>query len=157
MATAVVERRLERPGGVDIGIVVERLDSGHPIPDTLHPASGDSEPGSGRSVWDVRRRLQENFDRVESILREMEASSDPKQRLAAAEEIRQHIGLAEKTLETAARAEAVEAFEEAVLEALAAASVTVRKKVIATLNARAGRPPDHAEPAGSAVVAHKER
>ena len=76
---------------------------------------------------------------MEAILREMEASSDPKQRLAAAEEIRQHIGLAEKTLETAARAEAVEAFEEAVLEALAAASITVRKKVIATLNARAGR------------------
>ena len=92
-----------------------------------------------RSVWDVRERLQENFNRVEAILREMEASSDARERLAAAEEIRQHIGLAEKTLETAARAEAVRAFEDVVLSALAEASAAVRKKVIDTLNARAGR------------------
>jgi hypothetical protein len=59
------------------------------------------------SVWNVRERLEENFRRVEALLREMEAADDPKMRLAAAAELRQHIALAQKTLETAARAEAV--------------------------------------------------
>lgn len=89
------------------------------------------------SVWDVRARLEENFRRVEAVLREMESASDPKMRLAAAAELRQHIALAEKTLETAARAEGVRAFEEVVMEALAAASVRVRRKVMDILNARA--------------------
>ncbi|HXG24499.1 MAG TPA: hypothetical protein VNJ09_08105, partial [Chthonomonadales bacterium] len=50
------------------------------------------------SVWDVRQRLQENFRRVEALLREIEDTDDAKMRLAAAAEIRQHIALAEKTL-----------------------------------------------------------
>jgi len=91
------------------------------------------------SVWDVRQRLQENFRRVESLLREMEDAEDSKMRLAAAAEIRQHIALAERTLATATRAEAVRAFEEVVLEALAQANARVRRKVIEVLNARAGR------------------
>lgn len=89
------------------------------------------------SVWDVRQRLQENFRRVEALLREIEDTDDSKMRLAAAAEIRQHIALAEKTLATATRAEAVRAFEEVVLEALAQASAKVRRKVIDVLNARA--------------------
>ncbi len=89
------------------------------------------------SVWNVRERLEENFRRVEALLREMETADDPKMRLAAAAELRQHIALAQKTLETAARAEAVQAFEETVLAALEAASVTVRRKVIDVLNERA--------------------
>ncbi len=89
------------------------------------------------SVWNVRERLEENFRRVEALLREMEAADDPKMRLAAAAELRQHIALAQKTLETAARAEAVQAFEEAVMEALEAANVTVRRRVIDVLNERA--------------------
>ena len=91
-----------------------------------------------QTVWDVRARLDENFRSVEALLREMEMAADPKLRLAAAAELRQHIARAEKTLETAARAEAVRAFEEIVLGALEAASATVRRKVMDALNARAG-------------------
>jgi len=93
-----------------------------------------------RSIWDVRERLQENFERVEAALVQIESEADARLRLAAAEELRQHIALANKTLETAVRAEAVQAFQEVVLQALEEASATVRRKVIEKLNARAASP-----------------
>lgn len=92
--------------------------------------------GDVNTVWNVRERLEENFRRVESILGEMAAQEDPKLRLAAAGELRQHIALAEKTLETAVRAETVRAFEDAVMDALDAAGRQVRRKVLKVLNER---------------------
>jgi hypothetical protein len=97
------------------------------------PERGQDAP---RSVWDIRERLDENYRRVEALLREIETADDRKLRLAAVTELRQHIALAEKTLESAARTEAVRAFEETVLEALAHADATVRQKVMDVLNAR---------------------
>ncbi len=89
-----------------------------------------------RTIWDIRERLDENYRRVEALRREFETTDDRKLRLAVVTEMRQHIALAEKTLESAARTEAVRAFEEAVLEALAHADATVRQKVMDVLNAR---------------------
>lgn len=88
------------------------------------------------SVWDVRERLEENFRRVKALLSEMEMEQEPKMRLAAAAELRQHIALAERTLQAVCRAEAVRAFEDIVLAALADAEVSVRRRVIETLRAR---------------------
>ncbi len=89
-----------------------------------------------RSLWDIRARLEENFRRVETLLGEMEAAQDSRMRLAAAAELRQHLALAEKTLETLSKVEAVRAFEETVLDALGAASAKVRRKVMELLDAR---------------------
>ena len=94
----------------------------------------DQDPAD--SIWNVRERLQENFRRVEALLAEMETQKDLKMRLAAAGEMRQHIALAEKTLETAARAEAVRVFEEIVLTMLTEAGAQVRKAVMDALKAR---------------------
>ncbi len=96
----------------------------------------ESGPDASCSVWDIRERLDENYRRVEALLREFETTDDRKLRLAVVTEMRQHIALAEKTLESAARTEAVRAFEEAVLETLAHADATVRQKVMDVLNAR---------------------
>jgi hypothetical protein len=88
------------------------------------------------SVWDVRDRLEENFRKVMELLGEMETAQDGKMRLAAAAELRQHIALAEKTLETASRAEAVRAFQDSVLDALAEANESVRRRVVELLRTR---------------------
>jgi hypothetical protein len=85
----------------------------------------------------VRVRLEENFRRVCEMLREMEALAEPKERLAVAAELRQHIALAEKALELAARAQAVREFEETVLDVLASADPALRRRVVDELNARA--------------------
>ncbi len=90
------------------------------------------------SVWDVRERLAENFKRVEAMLGEVQQSGDERIRLAAAAELRHHIALAEKVLETAIGAEAQRIFEETVLSALEKASPALRRKVIGILNGRAG-------------------
>lgn len=89
------------------------------------------------SVWDVRSRLEENFRRVGELLREMEVAAEPKDRLAVAAELRQHIALAERALELAARAQAVREFEETVLDVLAEADPALRRRVVEELNARA--------------------
>jgi len=98
------------------------------------PARGRAGGGSpAASVWDIRERLQENFQRVESLLREMERDGDARIRLAAAAELRHHLELAQKTLEAAARAEAVRDFQDAVLEMLEEAGVAARARVLARL------------------------
>jgi hypothetical protein len=89
------------------------------------------------SLYDVRDRLQENFRRLETLLRNAETGDDPRVLITAAAELRQHIALAEKALDTAIRADAVRAFEDAVLDAIGEASATVRRRVIAHLNQRA--------------------
>ncbi len=115
-----------------------------PIPDTICIQQGP--PNRPDSIWDVRERLEENFRRVERLLTEMEMQQVPKMRLAAAAEMRQHIALAEKTLETAARAEAVRAFEEIVLTVLSEASAKVLRRVLEALKARGAHGNDHAVP-----------
>ena len=82
-----------------------------------------------RNVWDIRARLQENFSRVEALLREMEVSSEPKLRLAVAAEIRQHLSLAESTLRILTRAEQMKAFQETVLEALKSEAPDIYKRL----------------------------
>jgi uncharacterized membrane protein YccC len=91
----------------------------------------------GRTIWDITERLQENFRRVEAILNRIESNDeDAAVQIAAAAEIRQHIALAHKTLECAARLESVRNFESAIFQALDEAGVTVRRKVMDILNAR---------------------
>lgn len=47
-------------------------------------------------VWQIRIRLQENFNRVEAVLKKLEQNDDAKIQLAAAAELRQHIALPPK-------------------------------------------------------------
>src|SRR5437773_8713380 len=100
------------------GGVVALADGGDPDGRGLLLESSEPE----LSVWNVRERLEENFRRVEALLEEMARDGDARVRLAAAAELRHHIGLAEKTLRTAIRAEAVLEFEDVVLAALEQAS-----------------------------------
>jgi hypothetical protein len=93
------------------------------------------------SIWNIAQRLEENFKRVESILRKLEEEGAPESQIAAAAELRQHIALAEKALSTAVEAHAVEEFQQAVLDALAEAGPLVRKRVIDVLSARQTGPP----------------
>ena len=93
------------------------------------------------SIWNLADRLEENFKRVESILLKLEKEDDPDAQIAAAAELRQHIALAEKALATAVENHAVEEFQQAILDALAEAAPTVRKRVIDLLNARETGPP----------------
>ncbi len=89
-----------------------------------------------QSVFAIRSRLQENFQRVEAILTDMQNHEDPRIRLEAAAELRQHIAIARKTLESASRAEAVRALEQMVWEALDKSGVEVRRRALDILNAR---------------------
>ena len=86
------------------------------------------------SVFNLRKRLEENFSRVEEILTKLE-SGETQDKLVVASELKQHIAAEQKMLETALRAEAVEAFQQAVLAAQEKASATVRKRVIEALRA----------------------
>ena len=121
-------------------ISLQGSNSGMPSSIQIPAQSVSAQPpaADSRSLFDVRQRLEENFRRVEALLREMEAEADPKMQLAAARELRLHIAQAERTLDATARAEALEEFQSVVMAALEAASATVRRKVIDVLNARAG-------------------
>src|SRR5713101_7475471 len=89
------------------------------------------------AITDIHARLQENFQRMEALLQKLEMSEDPRIQIAAAAEMRQHIALASKTLEIALRAEALRKFQNGVLEALANAGITVRRKILCLFEARA--------------------
>jgi hypothetical protein len=89
------------------------------------------------AVTDIHARLQENFQRMEDLLKKLEANEDPRIQIAAAAEMRQHIALASKTLEIALRAEALRNFQNGVLEALANAGIVVRRKILCLFEARA--------------------
>ena len=104
-----------------------------------------SQPGFpiGRTVWDITERLQDNFRRVESILTRLETEQeDSTVQLAAAAEIRQHIALAHKTLESAAKIAAYRNLESAIFIALDEAGTQVRRKVMDILNARTPQQPE---------------
>src|SRR3989442_1009869 len=87
-------------------------------------------------VFDISARLQENFQRVEAILTGMQSAEDPHIQLAAAAELRQHIIIAERTLETAGSAEAVQRFQNIVIEAVGRISQKARREIINALNQR---------------------
>ena len=87
-------------------------------------------------LFNVPRRLQENFARVESILKSIQNEEDWRAKIAAAAELRHHIELAQKTLEAASSVEAVRAFEIAVINILEESGAQVRQRVIARLNHR---------------------
>lgn len=87
-------------------------------------------------VWDVRDRLDENFQRVQQIIDSLMADSDPNVRLQAAAEARHNIALAEKANAATVEAEAARMFEDTVIEILANASPTLRKEFIRRINER---------------------
>ena len=108
------------------------------------------EAGGGRSLgaevreglWDVTGRLEENFRRVEAALRQIEMEGDRRLSLAAAAELRQHIALAEKVMQTAISAEGRQKFQETILKALDESSPELRRRVMEILNERAGEAAD---------------
>src|SRR5690242_13983775 len=89
-------------------------------------------------LWDVRERLRENLVRVEAALKQIEQEGDKKLGLAAAAELRQHIVMAERALETTISADAQRIFEETVLKVMDEAGPELRKRIVALLNERAG-------------------
>jgi hypothetical protein len=118
--------------------------SQHPTPNTrrspssLHPTPYPLHP---KSVFHLRARLEENFRRVEKILKRIESDDgNPTAQIAAAAELRQHIALADKALETILKTEAMKQLEEIVIESLRAANVKVRRKALDILNERANQP-----------------
>ncbi len=104
------------------------------MPNPTPQRSGPRTPGS--SLWHIRDRLEDNFRAVRAILRRLHQDDEDAQvQIQAAAELRHHIALAKDTLEAASRAEAVQQFENIVLDALEQASPALRRKVIDSLNA----------------------
>src|SRR5438477_4284621 len=101
-----------------------------------------AETSVGEELWDVTERLQENFKRVEDALRQIEREGDRRLSLAAAAELRQHIALAEKVMQTAISTDTRQIFEQTILKALEESSPELRRRVIAILNERAGEAAD---------------
>jgi hypothetical protein len=89
------------------------------------------------TVWDVRRRLDESFGRVLRLLGEAELSEDVKVRLAVSAEIRHHITLAERAVESLAKAEQYMTLEQAVMDALDTVSPDLAERVAEELDGRA--------------------
>lgn len=95
-------------------------------------------PRSDRSVWNLQRRLNENYSRLEELLREPVDSANEaalRLRLAVLAEARRHLTLAQSARTAAARTEAVGQFQEAVLAALGRADPRLREEVMAALEA----------------------
>ena len=86
--------------------------------------------------FDISGRLERAFGEVEKALEEMKGHEDWRARIAAMAEMRRHIALASRTMEIAMRAEALKEFQRGVLEALAEAGVTVRKRVMGMFERR---------------------
>src|ERR1041385_1986620 len=100
------------------------------MPETIaHPA-----------VFDIHARLEQSLRGAEEILKDFKDHEDPHVRIAAAAEMRHHIALAARTLETAMKADALRIFQAGVLEALAEAGVVVRRKVMGLFEARSEEP-----------------
>ena len=85
-------------------------------------------------IFDITSRLQDNFQRVETILRNLESKPDnPRAQIQAAAELRKHIQVARATIEAAVNQQAIEVFKEVVLKALDVADSRVRISVMKTL------------------------
>ena len=86
---------------------------------TRHTSTKEPKPID--SIFDIRARLQDSFNRVNGMLKVMESNaSTEKVRLQLSAELRHHIAMAEKTLAGAYRAEAVDYFIDCVMEAFQA-------------------------------------
>ena len=94
------------------------------------------------SIFDLRARLNQNFQRVEAMLADIENMKDnPSAQIAAAAEMRQNIALAQKMTETILKTEALQNVENLVISILSEAGPTVRRKLIDKLNEAASNPP----------------
>ena len=95
------------------------------------------EPKPIDSIFDIRARLQDSFNRVNGMLKVMESNaSTEKVRLQLSAELRHHIAMAEKTLAGAYRAEAVDYFIDCVMEAFQALGPTAQRTFIKTMSMR---------------------
>src|SRR5438128_3101627 len=90
--------------------------------------------------FDIHARLETSLKGMEDMLKELKQHEDPRVRLAAAAEMRHHIALAGKTLETALKAEALKDFQASVLEALANAKLPIRRQIMGLFQQRAADP-----------------
>jgi hypothetical protein len=106
-----------------------------------------SEPAPpAATIFDVAARLEQNYQKLLSILAKLEGSADsaslnPQRpalntQISAMAEIRRHIAIAEKALATAVEAHAVEEFQRVVLNALSQAAPAVQRKVLQVLKRR---------------------
>jgi hypothetical protein len=99
----------------------------HPTPDARRPAP---------DIWQIRDRLNENFQRVQQLLARLPADSDSRAQLDLLAEVRQNIALANRASETTVALESAQVFEQAVLDTLERASPNLRKEFIRRLNER---------------------
>src|SRR5207248_2544837 len=110
----------------------------------VSPLGAGGRRGQGETmptiVFDIHSRLEASLKGMEDMLKELKEHEDPRVRLAAAAEMRHHIALAGKTLETALHAEALKEFQAGILEALAEANLPVRRKIIGLFEQRADEP-----------------
>ena len=88
------------------------------------------------TVWEIRDRLDENFQRIRHILENPQPDSANAIQLGAIAEARLNIALAEKAYDSTLNAEAERRFEDAVLQTLERASPNLRKECIRRLNER---------------------
>jgi len=88
------------------------------------------------NVWEVRDRLNENYNRAQQILDTMPEDSDTRSRCGVVAEVRQHIALANRASEITLALEAARVFEDAVIETLANVNPNLRKEFIRRLNER---------------------
>ena len=97
-------------------------------------------------VFDISPRLERSFLATEAMLEEFAHHPDIKVRLAVSAELRQHKALVDRIFDKVTSVEAQRDFEAGVLEALADANITVRRKIMGLFEARAAEPdekPDH--------------
>lgn len=99
----------------------------YPTPDTQHPSS---------DIWEVRDRLNENYQRVQQLLAKLPADSDTRAQLDLFAEVRHNIALANRASETTLALESAQVFEQAVLDTLERASPNLRREFIRRLNER---------------------
>jgi hypothetical protein len=88
------------------------------------------------SIFDVRERLEDSFKRIESLLHRAEQSDDIRAQVLAAAELRKHIALAARTLESVARLEAIQALKQDIIDAFSGADQQTRQRILSALESR---------------------
>jgi hypothetical protein len=87
-----------------------------------------------QNVWHIREELNENYRRVNKLLDNMPADSDPRSQRELFAEIRLNLALANKAAEATLALESARVFELAVIETMEQASPTLRRDFIRRLN-----------------------
>ena len=87
--------------------------------------------------FDIHAKLAESFKTIEEVLTDLKSSTDPRLKLAAAAELRKLTVAAGRILEAAARAEHIREFQTSVLDALAEAGITLRRRILTLFESRA--------------------